>query len=135
MPIGEEYKLHDADEILLRQTHPAWIDEGRPVSRHFLPNSNDEGRLSSDRSSLITPREAYEAYLVKSRKTAGTWGITVGEYGTVGLTCYSDPLDDNSAHAVIDFSSHDDKGQKSLSKKLYRKAVDRGCLYPKDSVT
>lgn len=132
MPIDEDHKLHDMDEILFRQAHPAWIDEGRPVSRHFLPNSNDGGQLSSDRSSLTTPREAYEAYLEKARKTAGTWGVTVGEYGGEGLLCYSDPVDDNHAHAVVDFSTHNEKEQKGLSKKLYRKAVDRGCLYPKD---
>lgn len=132
MPISDDNKLHDPDEVLFRQTHPVWIDEGRPVSRHFLPNSSDGGLLSSDRSSLTTPREAYEDYLAKARKTAGTWGVTVSEYGAEGLACYSDPVDDNRAHAVIDFSSHDEKAHKGLSKKLYRKAIDRGCLYPKD---
>lgn len=132
MPVGDDHKLHDLDEILLRQAHPAWMDEGRPVSRHFLPNSKDGGQLSSDRGNLTTPREAYEAYLAKERKTAGTWGVSVAEYRAEGLDCFSDPLDDNPAHAVIDFSSHDEKVQKNLSKKLYRKAVDRGCLYPKD---
>lgn len=118
MPIADDHKLQDADEILFRQTHPAWMDEGRPVSRHFLPNSNDGGQLSSDRGSLTTPREAYEAYLAQLRKTAGTWGVTVGEYGGEGLSCYSDPVDDNHAHALIDFSPYDEKAQKGLSKKL-----------------
>jgi hypothetical protein len=132
VPIAEEHKLQEPDEILLRQTHPNWMDEERPVSRHFLPNSNDAGQLSSDRSSLTTPREAFEAYLAKQLKTAGTWGVTVGEYGAEGLSCYSDPLSDNHAHAVIDFSAHEEKAQKGLSKKLYRKAIDRGRLYPKE---
>lgn len=130
MPVGHEHKLHDMDEIMLRQTHPDWMDEGRPVSRHFLPNSRDGGLLSSDRGALTTPREAYEAYLAKSRKTAGTWGITVGEYVGEGVSCYSDPLDDNHAHALVDYSASTEKEQKKISKKLYRKAVDRGCLYP-----
>ncbi|MHB1272700.1 MAG: hypothetical protein ACYCZD_08020 [Rhodanobacter sp.] len=135
MPIDDGQKLHDLDEVLLRQTHPEWMDEGRPVSRHFRPNSFDGGRLSSDRSSLVTAREAFEAYLATQRKTAGTWGVTVGEYGAEGLSSYSDPLADNHAHALIDFAAHDDKAQRNISKKLFKKAVDRGCLYPPDEAT
>lgn len=135
MPVSDEHKLHIMDEVMLRQTHPNWIDEGRPVSRHFLPNSSDGGLLSSDRGSLTTPREAYEAYLAKQRKTAGTWGVTIGEYSAEGLSCYSDPLDDNHAHALVDYSAHGEKEQKNLSKKLYRKAIDRGRLYPADEAT
>jgi hypothetical protein len=135
MPISDDHALRDVDEVLFRQTHPDWMDEGRPVSRHFRPNSFDSGQLSSDRGSLVTPREAFEAYLAKNRKTAGTWGLTVGECGAEGLKSYSDPLDDNHAHALIDFSGHDDKAQRNISKKLFRLAANRGCLYPTDAAT
>lgn len=132
MPIGEEYKLGDHGELLLRQVIEIWIQEGRPATRSFQPNSNDEGQLSSDRNSMITPREAFEAYLAAGRKSGGVWGVTVGEYAAESVCAYADPLPENTAHAIADFSPHSEKGWRNISKKLHAHAVQRGRLYPID---
>lgn len=129
MPISDEHKLDDQGELLLRQVIPIWVQEGRPASRAFRPNSNDGGHLSSDRNSMTTPREAYEAYLARQRKSAGVWGLTVGEYANEGLLSYSDPLNDDPAHAVTDFSACTEVEQRRKSKRLHVCALDRGCLY------
>lgn len=129
MPISVEHKLDDHDELLLRQVIPIWVQEGRPSSRAFRPNSNDGGHLSSDRNSVTTPREAYEAYLARQRRSAGVWGLTVGEYANESLPSYSDPLHDDPAHAVTDFSACTEKQQRNKSKRLHVCALDRGCLY------
>ena len=133
MPVSEVQKLEDQDELLLRQVTPVWVQEGRPVSRAFRPNSNDGGQLSTDRNSMLTPREAFEAYLALQLESGGVWGLTVGEYAGEGLLSYSDPLEDNPAHAVVDFSTHDEKGQRKKSKRLHAHAVRRGCLYSIDA--
>lgn len=132
MPVGEEHKLDNYDELLLRQVIEIWIQEGRPATRAFQPNSNDEGQLSSDRSSMVTPREAFEAYLAAGRKSGGVWAVAVGEYAAEGAFAYSDPLSDNAAHAVVDYSPFTEKEWRKLSKKFHAHAVRRRCLYPAD---
>ena len=132
MPIGEEHKLSDHDELLLRQVIEIWIQEGRPSTRAFQPNSNDEGQLSSDRSSMVTPREAFEAYLAAGRKSGGVWAVTAGEYAAEGVHAYADPLPDNAAHALVDYSRYTAKDWKRISKKVHAHAFARGRLFPAD---
>jgi len=132
MPVGEEYKLGDHDELLLRQVIEIWIQEGRPATRAFQPNSNDEGHLSSDRSSMVTPREAFEAYLAAGRKSGGVWAVTVGEYAAEAVYAYADPLPDNAAHALVDYSRYTAKDWRKVSKKFHAHAVARGQLFPAD---
>lgn len=130
MPVGEEHKLDDHEELLLRQVIEIWIQEGRPATRAFQPNSNDGGQLSSDRNSMVTPREAFEAYLAAGRRSGGVWAVTVGEYAGEAIYSYADPLPDNAAHAIVDYSTCTQKGWRKISKKLHAHAVQRGRLYP-----
>lgn len=132
MPVGEEHKLGDHDELLLRQVIEIWIQEGRPATRAFQPNSNDGGQLSSDRNSMVTPREAFEAYLVSGRNSGGVWAVTVGEYAAETVHAYADPLADNAAHAIVDYSPYTEKDWRKMSKKFHAHAVRRGRLYPAD---
>lgn len=130
MPVGAEHKLRDHDELLLRQVIEIWIQEGRPATRAFQPNSNDEGLLSSDRNSIITPREAFEAYIAAGRKSGGVWAVTVGEYTAEAIYAYSDPLPNNAAHAVVDYSQCTENEWRKMGKKFKAHAVRRGRLYP-----
>jgi hypothetical protein len=132
MPVGKEHRLGDHEELLLRQVIEIWIQEGRPATRSFQPNSNDGGQLSSDRNSMVTPREAFEAYLAAGRKSGGVWAVTVGEYAAETVYAYADPLPDNAAHAVVDYSPHTEKDWRTFSKKFHAHAVRRGRLYPAD---
>lgn len=132
MPVGEEHKLGDHDELLLRQVIEIWIQEGRPATRAFQPNSNDGGQLSSDRSSMVTPREAFEAYLAIGRKSGGVWAVAVGEYAAENVFAYSDPLPDNAAHAIVNYLPFAEKDWRKLSKKFHAHAVRRGCLFSAD---
>lgn len=132
MPVAEGHKLGDHEEFLLRQVIEIWIQEGRPASRAFQPNSNDEGQLSSDRSSMVTPREAFEAYLATGRNSGGVWAVSVGEYAAASVDAYSDPLPDNAAHALVDYSPHTEKDWRKLSKQFRAHAERRVRLYPVD---
>jgi len=130
MSVVEEHKLGDLDELLLRQVIEIWIQEGRPATRAFQPNSNDEGQLSSDRNSMVTPREAFEAYLAAGRKSSGVWAVTVGEYAAETVYAYGDPLPGNAAHALVDYSPYTAKDWRKISKKFHAHAVRRGRLFP-----
>ncbi|MEG3192490.1 hypothetical protein [Lysobacter sp. D1-1-M9] len=133
MPVGEEHKLGDHDELLLRQVIEIWIQEGRPASRAFQPNSNDEGQLSSDRNSMVTPRQAFETYLASGRNSGGVWAVSVGEYVAASVDAYADPLPENSAHALVDYSPHTEKDWRKLSKQFRAHAERRGRLYPAEA--
>jgi hypothetical protein len=112
--------------------------EGRPSARSFTPTESDEGHLSADRESLLSPREAYERYLQRKHLTeaGGTWGVSIEEFASLGLASYADPIPDNPAHVLVDFTTAGDaKKQQTVGKLAYAKAKARGRLYPRaDSV-
>ena len=133
MPVNENALLLESSELLMRQVHPSQITEGRPAQATFTPTNRDNGLLSADRESLISPKEAYERYLRNKNLVAagGAWGVSVKEALDLDLNSYADPLQDNTAHALIDFSSiADQKLRQRKGKLLYAKARDRGRLYP-----
>jgi hypothetical protein len=138
MPINDESRLPASDELLTRQVHPSQMAEGRPSARSFTPTERDEGHLSADRQSLLSPREAYERYLQRKQFTeaGGTWGVSIQEFASLGLAAYADPLADNSAHALVDFTTvGDGKKQQTVGKLAYAKAKARGRLHPPPDAT
>jgi hypothetical protein len=133
MPINDASLIDVSDEILMRQVHPSQVTEGRLASGQFTPTDSDNGHLSADRESLISPKEAYERYLKNKNLVAagGAWGVSITEFSELGLQSYSDPLPENGAHALVDFNAAGDLRQQKLKGKLaYAKAKDRGRLYP-----
>lgn len=132
MPIAEANKLPASKEILMRQVHPNMMQEGRLWSGAFTPTKFDEGLLSADRDSIITPKDAYERYLRQKKLTqaGGVWGVNIGEFEAIGLLCYSDALPDNTAHALVDYAAKGADKEKGLGKLAYAKATARGRLYP-----
>lgn len=133
MPINASSLLPASDELLTRQVHPSQMTEGRPSARSFTPTERDAGHLSADRNSLLSPREAYERYLRQKqlKEAGGTWGVSLQEFANLGLASYADPIPDNSAHALVDFTSAGDaKRQQTVGKLAYAKAKARGRLHP-----
>ena len=108
------------------------MQEGRLWSGAFTPTSADRGLLSTDRASIISPKDAYDRYL-KTKALAnagGSWGVSVNEFKSIGLLCYSDPVSGNEAHALVDFAAQGAAKEKGLGKLAYAKASTRGRLYP-----
>jgi hypothetical protein len=133
MPINDASLLPASAELLTRQVHPSQITEGRPSARSFTPTEKDAGHLSADRESLLSPREAYERYLQRKQlnEGGGTWGVSIQEFANLGLTSYADPISDNSAHTLVDFTSAGDaKKQQTVGKLAFAKAKARGRLHP-----
>ena len=52
--------LSAAEELLLRQVHPAFLRDGRPTSQVWKPTKKDEGKLSVARGTIASPRAAFE---------------------------------------------------------------------------
>jgi hypothetical protein len=123
-----------AHEILLRQVHPAWLQNGQPTSQAFRPTPKDQKLLSAYLSSLISAEESWVHY-TKAMKlgSAGVWGVSGDDVASAQLTYRPDP-EAFPEHAVIDYSSCETGGAaEKASKILKRKALARGCLYTPDS--
>ena len=126
---GEQ--LDDPDELLFRQVHPGWVDEGVPSSQAFAPTKKDEGKLSVDRGSLTTAQKAYEHHTtVRNLSSAGTWAVTVGEARGADLGSFGEPVPDDVAHGFIDFRSLTRKVSERRAKLLLAHAVARGRIHP-----
>lgn len=133
MPISPEHKLTSVGTLLMRQVHPSQMQEGRPASRSFTPNDADGGHLSADDDTFVSPKIAYERYLAAKNleKAGGTWAVSVGEFAELGLSSYADPLENNSAHVLVDFTTAGNPKQYGiLGKAAYSKAILRGRLFP-----
>src|SRR5271155_1080117 len=49
--VGIATLLADVGELLFRQVHPTWVDDGEPSWQAFAPFKKDEGKVSIARSS------------------------------------------------------------------------------------
>jgi hypothetical protein len=127
--------LSDLAEVLFRQVHPDLYDGEQPASSAFMPNHGDEGQLSTDRSSMTSAKDAHDLYVGSDRKSVGTFGVTVGEFGAHSLSCFPDPIlptetsKANPAHATVDFRALGASQQKKVAKRLKQAAVSRGILH------
>lgn len=131
MTKGKE--LDDPTEVLYRQVHPNFVHEGKLTSLAFRPNSGDSGKMSCDRSSLVTAKASFDHYVyVKKRKSEGVWGVSVQECADQKLTCYPDPVEENDAHSTIDFNGVEEKNWERVSKKLKSFAIGRKRFYPEE---
>lgn len=132
MPVAQADKIAGTDELLMRQVHPNMMQEGRLWSGAFTPTKADSGLLSTDRDSVISPKDAYERYLKAKALTqaGGTWGVSINEFAEIGLDCYADPIQDNDAHVLVDFAAKGVEQEKGLGKLAYAKASSRGRIYP-----
>jgi hypothetical protein len=131
-------KLSDVDEVMLRQIHPTFIEDGEPSSQPFRPTPKDENKLSVDRGSKTTPAGAYDLFVASGLKSVAVYGVSVAEFGDQGVSCHPDAIEAgdgivaNPAHAFADYSAHADSKQKTVAKRIKLKAIARGRLHPPD---
>ncbi len=120
-------EIKETQEVLMRQIHPQFYAHGVPSDCRFRPSKKDENKLSVDRNSLITSEKSYHQY-TQRLKSAAVYGVTVEEFNQENINCYSDPLTENTAHALADYKNV--QNIKLAAKRLKLKAIARGCLYP-----
>ena len=130
MPVSSATRITNTKEVLHRQVHPNFVRNGRPSSQAFRPSSRDEGQMSVSRGSRITAEAAYRRYTSQGRLSSGVWSVTVLECNEVGLEAYDDPLEQDDAHAIVNFSPISSKGQvERIADKLAAAARQRGCQF------
>ncbi len=123
-------KLLVAGEDLYRQINPNFIQEGRVSGQAFTPTRKDLSLLSVDQSSLTTAEASFELFTTGlNLRSAGIYGVTVGEASGVGLDSYSNPLPSNPAHAVVDFRNLSNGQTQNKGSKLAAIARDKGPKY------
>lgn len=127
-------KLSDNDEALFRQIHPSWMDGDHPSSQPFVPTPKDDGKVSLDRSAVVTAEQSFVNY-TKDKESVAVYGLTVGEFSVEQIDCFEDPIaaadgvKENLAHSLADYSPHAPSRQKTIAKRLKRIAIERGVLY------
>lgn len=125
-----ERQLNDPHELLYRQVHPNWIDDGEPSSQAFKPTKKDEGMLSIALGSKTTAEDAFRHHTeTLGLASGGTWAVSVEEASDVELRAYEQPLDNSPAHGFIDFRNTGGSAAERKAKQLRVNARDRGCLH------
>ncbi|MCC5841505.1 MAG: hypothetical protein JJT96_15430 [Opitutales bacterium] len=123
--------------LLFRQVHPHHWDGTRPNSVAFLPTPKDKDLLSVDDAALVTAEASWSHFTQNlGFRSVGTWAVSVEEICDAGgLEARADPLHDNSAHCVIDYSSVTTKGQKKKRAQILAMAASgRGCQFAAPAV-
>lgn len=126
-----------AGELLFRQVHPEFYQNGILGSRAFKPNSSDKGLMSTDRSILTSAEAAFVHYTQHvKKKSACVYGLTVKDFEAVAIECQADPLEaegdipPNPAHSLADYNSNPEKSWKTLAQRLRDIAEAGGCKHP-----
>jgi hypothetical protein len=112
--------------LLFRQIHPSFMQEGKPTSQAFRPTQKDNSLLSVYDGDQIAADRAWLHYTtVWKLEAVGTLALTVEECSIEELPARPDPLDDCPQHAVIDFTSCNEKQAEKKSRKLKSRALQR----------
>ncbi len=126
-------------KLVFRQVHPHHWDGQNPNSVAFSPTPKDEDQLSVDDSALVDADAAW-LHFTKNLgfQSVGAWAISPEEIFALEnldlrrhpIADATDPLKNNPAHCVIDFSKLSSKGQrKRRAQELAIKAAERGCQF------
>ena len=135
MPIEAcESILRERSELLWRQWHPVFEDDGVPTDQVFRPNSSDHGMLSVRRAAIMTADEAMADHVRLGLKSIGTWSLTVQDVEAESLTrvvddaaCPGSPV----GHAYVDFRHMKKPEAKIAAARLKAAAMKRGQVLPR----
>jgi hypothetical protein len=127
--MNENTALADGDELLHRQAHPNFVQDGVPSSTVFRPTNKDEGKLSLDRDSLATAQQAHARHVASGFASIAVWSLAAQEYAAARTTAYAEAIPENPAHCYADFSAMTKGEQERASKLLKSKAVKVGKCY------
>ena len=118
------------ETILYRQVHPHFVSDDKPTSQAFRPSTKDDKQLSVDDGDQTNPQDAYRHYTEDlGLRSTGVAAITKAECQQAGLKVRPDPLPNNPAHAVIDYSGLSRGEIDDVADKLKLSAVSRGWAY------
>lgn len=115
----------NANTLLHRQVHSAWVQQGRITSQVFKPTSKDEKKLSVYDGDQITAEQAWGHFTrTLGQNSVGVMAVTVSECKNEKLVVRADP-DPFPEHTVIDFSELGETQIKKTAKRLKAAAESR----------
>lgn len=118
------------DNLLYRQIHSSWINEGEVGSQAFRPSKKDEGKLSVHDGEQIEAMDSWNHYTtVENLESVGVMAVTVGECKSLGLSVNPAPKLLTPFHCEIDFTEFSGNQRKIKSQQLSDFAKARGWQY------
>ena len=119
----------NSSTILIRQIHPAFIQDGRVTSQAFRPTPKDRERLSTYDGDMIDAKSAWKHYTeILGYSSDGALGVTVSECEALDLAVVPDP-EPFREHVLVDYSKHGRQQIEKRAKKLKSCAQSRGWLF------
>ena len=116
-------------DLLLRQVHPSFVQQGRVTSQAFRPTPKDEQRLSVYDGNLIAPRAAWQHYTeTMGHSSVGIQAVSRTECAELALRVIPDPIP-FPEHILIDFSGFTKNQIETRAKELRLRAEARGWLF------
>jgi hypothetical protein len=115
--------------LLLRQIHPAYVQNGDVSSQAFRPTAEHEFKLSMYNGDLIEAKPSWVHFTTVQRKeSAGVQAVTVSECKAVALRAVESP-EIFAEHCHIDFSSFGSNQIVQKGRLLRDRAATRGWLF------
>lgn len=119
----------DAEEVLLRNVHPMHYDNGRITSAEFSPSASHDFKLSTDRENLCTPQECFKRHVeLFGLQSIGVTKVEVADFASESIDCFEDPIEQNKAHALADYSQKGTSARKKSAKKMSKVANINGLI-------
>ena len=128
--------LENEAEVLLRQVHPLqYLVDGKLSSVAFYPSEDDEGVMSTRREDIGAERACLD--WLEEHESAGTWGVSVGEFAThtVETTDDSSLPEQPEGHASADYTHMLEGARRKKGRKIRDHAWKRGPLYRNPAVS
>ncbi|MGO9471269.1 MAG: hypothetical protein ACLQIB_03000 [Isosphaeraceae bacterium] len=116
------------DTLLLRQIHPAFIQNERVTSQAFTPTPKDARKLSVYDGDQFTAEESWRHFTHRALNSAGVLAVSVLECVELQLQVAPTP-EVFEGHVDIDFIGITEKSVKAAAKHLRMRASKRGWLY------
>ena len=130
-----ESPVSAGDELLWRQVHPRYVDDGVPSSQAFVLSSGDGGKLSVDRGSKVDAEGAFRHYTEEiGNASAGCVSVSTADVEAASARTVddsdcpqaADSPPRSSAHSYVDLRTLDKGQQRRLRQDLLLAAMNRG---------
>lgn len=117
------------NNVLLRQIHPSFFQNGKVTSQAFRPTPKDQSLLSVYDGHKMSPEQSFEHYVqILGLSSCAVAQIVCEDCIENELPVCADP-EQFPEHCLIDFSDMNQSQQTKASKKLRQKAEERGLIY------
>jgi len=136
---GAEEVLTDSAELVWRNVHPNFYDEGADslTSQAFRATAKDQKKPSGAREARVTAGKHFEEFTkILNFKSAGVWAVTVAEVDAEGIHAVYDenaptaPNPCTTGHTYFDYTELSPSKMKQVAGKLRDKAETRGRKHP-----